>query len=81
MNITLSADKNLIEKSRIFAKKHNTSLNQLVRDYLARLVSQGELTEIALEFEQLALNNSGKSLEGYSFNRDEIYSRSKEQDG
>ena len=75
MNITLSADKKLIEKSRAFAKKHNTSLNQLVREYLMRLVSHGELKETASEFERLALDNSGKSPEGYAFDREDIHSR------
>ncbi len=75
MNITLSADKDLIEKSRAFARKHNTSLNQLVRNYLARLVAQGDLKEMALEFEHLALSDSGSSPEGYTFDRDELYSR------
>ena len=75
MNITLSADKTLIEKSRAYAKKHNTSLNQLVRDYLTRLADQGEVQETASEFERLALTRSGTSPEGYTFDREEIYSR------
>ena len=37
MNITLSADAELIRKSRQYAKAHDTSLNQLVRDYLSTI--------------------------------------------
>ena len=75
MNITLSADKSLVEKSREYAKKHNTSLNQLVRDYLQRLANEGEVKQISSEFEDLAKNYSGESSVEYTFNRDEIYSR------
>jgi len=31
MNITLSASEKLIEKSREYARRHNTSLNNLIR--------------------------------------------------
>lgn len=74
MNITLSADKTLIEKSRAYARKHNTSLNQLVRDYLMKLVGQENTEMLAAEFEALSLEYPGKSDQGYRFDRDEIYS-------
>ena len=77
MNITLSADKSLIEKSREYAKRHNTSLNNLIREYLTRIVNEGDLKQISAEFENLAKDNSGKSSDKYIFNRDEIYSRGK----
>ena len=51
MNITLSADKRLIEKCRDFAKKHNTTLNNLIREYLKRIVNERETEQISLEFE------------------------------
>ncbi len=75
MNITLSADKRLIEKSRDFAKKHNTTLNNLIREYLKRIVNEREIEQISLEFENLAKSQAGESPAGYHFNRNEIYSR------
>ena len=39
MNITLSARDELIERAREYAREHGTSLNQLIRDHLERLVA------------------------------------------
>ncbi len=39
MNITLSADPDLVRKSRRYAVEHGTSLNHLIRDYRRGLVS------------------------------------------
>ncbi len=75
MNITLSADKNLIERARKYAKKHNTSLNNLVRDYLQKIVGSSDINSIADEFENNAINYSGMSDPDYKFNREEIYNR------
>lgn len=74
MNITLSADKKLIEKSRDYAKNHNTTLNNLIREYLMILVHE-DAESNANEFEQLAYNHSGKSKNDYKFSREEIYDR------
>jgi predicted HicB family RNase H-like nuclease len=39
-NITLSADKDLIERARQVARRQGTSLNELVRGYLRALVGE-----------------------------------------
>jgi len=75
MNITLSADKKLIEKSRAYAKKQNTTLNNLVRQYLSRIVNDSESHQAAEEFANIANQQAGKSNKDYRFSRDEIYSR------
>ncbi|MBN1408849.1 MAG: hypothetical protein JW956_13715 [Calditrichaceae bacterium] len=75
MNITLSSDKATVEKARNYARKHNTSLNNLVRDFLKRITNSSDLDAIADEFEKIALSHSGKSEESFKFSRDEIYSR------
>lgn len=75
MNITLSADKFLIEKSRKYAKKHDTSLNNLIRNYLKRIVNEANGEKNAAEFESNALSYAGHSAKDYKFNREEIYSR------
>ncbi len=75
MNITLSADKSLLDKARQYARKHNTSLNNLVRNYLKKIVNETDVAHNAEEFETNALSYSGKSESGYRFKRVEIYDR------
>jgi hypothetical protein len=75
MNITLSADKTLIEKARRYAKKQNTTLNNLVRDYLRKITGHTDVEKAADEFETIAMENGGKSSKEYKFNREEIYER------
>jgi len=75
MNITLSADAKLIEKSRQIAKKRGTSLNQLVRDYLTQVVDEKTSASAADEFEHLVRESSGRSASGYRFNREESHER------
>lgn len=75
MNITLSADESLIERARNYAGKHKTSLNNMIRDYLKRLVNEGDAVQAAREFEQIALTEGGESPAGYTFRRDEMYDR------
>ncbi len=75
MNITLSAEKTLIEKARAYAKKHNTTLNNLVRNYLSRIVDGSEVKQVASEFADIALTHAGKSDKQYIFNRENIYNR------
>lgn len=75
MNITLSADKNLIDNSRLYAKKHNTTLNNLVREYLKSVTNEITIESAALEFEKLARNAGGKSSVDFKFNREDIYVR------
>ena len=75
MNITLSADSALIHKGREYAKAHNTSLNQLVRDYLLRLTGGGQADIAADEFVRIAITMPGKSRSQFKFSRDAIYDR------
>jgi len=75
MNITLSADKGLIVKSRRYARKNNTTLNSLVRSYLSKIAGGASSSSTADEFEGLALSKAGKSPSGYKFDRDEIHER------
>lgn len=75
MNITLSADKGLIEKSRRYARKNNTTLNSLVRGYLSKIAGGGNSSNVADEFESLAKSKAGRSPSGYKFDRDEIHKR------
>ena len=64
MNITLSAQDELIEKARQYAREHNTSLNQLIRDHLERLVGSVPLDQAADQFAAVARQMGGCSGEG-----------------
>jgi hypothetical protein len=71
MNITLSADERLIKKAREYAKARHTTLNQMIRDYLAHLVRHRSPQEAASEFRRIAEETPGHSG-GWKFNRNEI---------
>ncbi len=72
MNITLSVDKQAVERARKNAEALGTSLNQLVRDYIQKLARAENTERIIEEFERLSgQGNSG----GWRFNRDELHER------
>lgn len=75
MNITLSADKELIRLARAYAKQQNSTLNALIRKYLKHLVEEADSASAAKEFEYLSTEFAGRSPEGFTFNRNEIYDR------
>ncbi len=77
MNITLSADEKLIKKSREYAERHHTTLNNLIREYLQKISvgnGDGELS-ISEEFARTATLYAGESEPGYHFNREELHKR------
>ncbi len=73
MNVTFSADRDLIVKARRYAVMHNTTLNRLFRDYLKQLVGDMSFGEAAEEFRQISLNMGGRSPEGWKLNRTTIH--------
>ena len=75
MNITLSADKQLIKKTRAYAGRRGTSMNQLIRDFMERVTGEGSAREAATEFESLARGHAGRSSRGYRFDREEAHER------
>lgn len=75
MNITLSADAQVIERTRDLAKRKGTSLNQLIRDYLDQVAGTQQSESAAEEFRQLALKRGGCSSVGYRFSREDANAR------
>ena len=73
MNLTLSAEDELVEKARLAAQRQGTSLNDLVRQYLRSLA--GETSGPAAGKELLALmqKQGGHSGGGLRTRRDDIY--------
>lgn len=75
MNLTLSADEELIAKARAYAQAHNTTLNQMLRDYMRRVTGQLDRPQVAAEFAQNARLRPGRSEEGFRFDRESIHKR------
>jgi hypothetical protein len=73
MNLTLSIDKQTVERARKRAESLGKSLNQLVRDYLQKLAGGDDPERSIEEFERLS--GTGNS-HGQRFNRDETHERS-----
>ena len=75
MNITLSADEKLIARAREYAQANDTTLNQMLRDYMDRVTGQVDRAEAAARFQEIARTHAGRSSRGYRFNRNSIHSR------
>lgn len=79
MNITLSADEPLIVKARAYAQAHNTTLNQLVRDYLERITGRLNGEQAAREFIELTRTHAGRSDPDFRFDRKAVHARGGQQ--
>ena len=75
MNITLSADEKLIARGRQYAKEHNTTINNLVREFLQRIGGDQDKRANVEEFVKLAKTMGGRSEKSFIFNRDELHER------
>jgi hypothetical protein len=72
-NLTITLDAELLKEARVYATRKDTSVNQLVRDYLASLVDQEQKREEAVRELQNLMARGIPGLEPEKFNRDEIY--------
>jgi len=75
MNITLSVDRQLVERARKVAEAMGKSLNQVIRDHLAYLAGEGAMDAELKELKQLSLEAGGRSA-GWKFDRDGLHERS-----
>jgi hypothetical protein len=75
MNITLSADEDLVRKAREYAVRHGTSLNQIIREYMEQLARVADTEKNADEFERLAKDRGGLSHPDFVFDREEAHKR------
>jgi hypothetical protein len=73
MNITLSAEERVVEEARSWAAAHGTSLNALVRDFLARFGADLDREAAAGQFAKNARTGAGRSEAGTKFSRGETY--------
>jgi len=69
-NITLSIEKDLLEKSRDFARRRNTSLNSLIRSFLEDSTSS---PDAAVEEMVSMLKNSSGNSGGQKIDRESLH--------
>ncbi len=75
MNITLSADEKLVERSRQFAAEHGTTLNDMILNYMKKIARISDIEKDAEEFAQLAKEHGGHARPDFVFDRNEIHKR------
>lgn len=75
MNITLSAEEELVKKAREVAARRGSSLNRMIREYMEKLASVSDTDSIAEEFAMLARQEGGESPPGFVFDREEAHER------
>ncbi|MGH9418257.1 MAG: hypothetical protein ACRD01_16680 [Terriglobales bacterium] len=72
-NVTLAIDDATLAASRAYAKRHNTTLNQLIRDLLRRTVGSHQSAGVD-ELLRYMREHPGDS-EGRTWTREEIHER------
>jgi plasmid stability protein len=71
-NVTLSLPDDLLAKSREYAKEHNTSINQMIRDFLTSSVMKKQQNALDTLFEHM---DSTKVEMSEKWTREELYER------
>jgi hypothetical protein len=74
MNITLSVDRQLVDRARKAAEAMGKSLNQAIRDHLAFLAGEGEMEAELIEMKALSLEAGGRSG-GRRLDRESLHER------
>jgi hypothetical protein len=71
-NLTLTIEKDVLLEARKYALDHGTSVNRLVRDYLAGLASQEDERRKALKH---FLNGPKTEIGPITWKREDLYER------
>ncbi|MBM4394794.1 MAG: ribbon-helix-helix protein, CopG family [Deltaproteobacteria bacterium] len=74
MNVTLSADSDLLHKAREVARRQGKSLNELFRDYLRAITSARPDTSPADDLFAL-MDDAGGRLDNRGWRREELHER------
>ncbi len=72
MNITLSVDDQIVDQARKVAREQGTSLNELVRRFIAGLAGKGSPGDRARELVSLFAQHPGDS-HGVRISREDAY--------
>lgn len=73
-NITLSIEKELIQKARVLAAQRRTSISGMLSEELENILEKTEKYEMARK-NAIAYLTKGFSLGGISVNREELHER------
>jgi Family of unknown function (DUF6364) len=75
-NLTLAIDEQILRRARMRAMQRGTSVNALVRDYIARLAGESEAADGVAEFLNLVSGAGASSgQDGRTWTRDDIHDR------
>ena len=73
-NLTLAIDEDLLRRARIRALEDGTSVNSVVREFLAAYAGRGEQVTAVANFLAVAgQSEAGRDGAGRTWNRDDIY--------
>jgi len=70
-NLTISIDDDLLKSGRLYAKKHHTSLNALIRKLLQETVTRNRQNWLDDCFK--LMDESGADSQGKKWHREELY--------
>lgn len=73
MNVTLSINERVVAEARQVAARRGTTLNQLIRDYLAELTRPGQSEALVAELEALWTSGSHRSAKPWV--REDLHER------
>ena len=74
-NITLTVDDNVLGEVRRYAARHNTSVNALVREHLARIASNENRARAAMRELREMSDRSDAEVGPVTWARSELYDR------
>ena len=74
-NITLAVDEDVLAAVRRYAVAHNTSINGLVRDHLARIAASEDRARSAIAELRAMSDRSSAELGPVTWTRSEIHDR------
>jgi hypothetical protein len=74
-NLTLTIEEELLRTARKLALDRNTSVNQLVREYLEQLVSEDSRQQSARRWISEFFANGAVEVGPVTWNRDELHER------
>ena len=72
-NVTLSVPDDLLVKSQEYARKHSTTLNEMILNYLRATINHSEVDP--LDHIESHLDSLGIKTRSFSFNRDQFNKR------
>lgn len=75
-NLTLSIDDELLRRARVRAAKENTSVNAVVREYLATYAGARQMAGARRRFVEISrATSSGSGPDGRAWRRDDLHDR------